>query len=257
MNYAAVENAAHNAWPAIEEQQMPYGILRFAHGYTRRANSLALFDAETADYETLLADCETFFADRAQPAMIRVPGLPFLSGLDRFLSTKGYIAEAPSLVMVQQLNDQPAVSIAARRLDRTSWLDNYYSISGKSVLERCNHEQLISRIESEIFFAVIDNEQGIPACCALAINYNGVVGIYNVATAPSFRRQQWASVLMTALLDWGRSAGASYAYLQVEESNLPAVSLYRKAGFSELYRYCYRVKKETDRLSLEVESESC
>jgi len=246
MKFAAVENAAWYAWPAIEEQQKPYGILRYAHGYTRRANSLTLFNSSAADYKNLVADCEEFFATRSQPVMIRIPRLPALSGLDRFLQINGYTTEAPSMVMVRHLNDRHTVSLKPQRLDRDSWLDSYCTISGQSTGERHNHQQLIGRIESETFYAALENSQGMPACCALAILYKGVIGIYNVATAASFRRQQYASHLITALLDWGREVGASNAYLQVEESNLPAIKLYRKAGFSRLYRYSYRVKKATD-----------
>jgi hypothetical protein len=72
----AVEKANRFAWPAIEEQVTSYGVLRFAHGYTRRANSLTLFDSSLVSYDELVADCETFFASRSQPVMIRVPCLP-------------------------------------------------------------------------------------------------------------------------------------------------------------------------------------
>jgi hypothetical protein len=60
----AVEKANRFAWPAIEEQVTSYGVLRFAHGYTRRANSLTLFDSSLVSYDELVADCETFFASR-------------------------------------------------------------------------------------------------------------------------------------------------------------------------------------------------
>jgi ribosomal protein S18 acetylase RimI-like enzyme len=36
-------------------------------------------------------------------------------------------------------------------------------------------------------------------------------------------------------------AEAEVAYLQVEESNAPAIGLYGRLGFTEAYRYCHRV----------------
>lgn len=246
MYFAAVEKAARFAWPAIEEQVTSYGVLRFAHGYTRRANSLTLFGSSLLDHHKLVADCETFFASRSQPAMIRVPCLPAMARLDSFLGISGYAIESPSMVMVCPLSGGRKVSHTPRLLDMESWLDVFYCLSGQSVDQRANHRQLIERIGAQACYAALDREDGTPACCALAIHYQGAVGIFNVATAPSCRRQHYASRLITGLLAWAVSVGAVTAYLQVEEANLPAVSLYRKLNFSTLYRYRYRVKKLPD-----------
>lgn len=50
--------------------------------------------------------------------------------------------------------------------------------------------------------------------------------------------------LVHALLDWGKSQGAGTAYLQVVTSNTTAIALYERLGFSELYRYHYRLQWE-------------
>lgn len=251
MAIAAVEYATRYAWPAIEEQQRSYGILRFAHGYTRRANSLALYDVPSSGYDDLVAECESFFASREQPAMIRVPHIPEMAELDSCLDARGYATEAPSLVMIHRLNDVKTGSNTVRRVDRKTWLDNYYALSGNSVSQRNLHEQLINRIKSETNYAVIESPQGDPTSCALAIHCDGVVGIHNVATSMAFRRQHWASYLVAALLEWGREVGASHAYLQVEKANKAAIKLYRKCGFIRLYYYSYRVKKVIDKLERE------
>ena len=39
--------------------------------------------------------------------------------------------------------------------------------------------------------------------------------------------------------------GATEAYLQVAEQNLPARTLYARLGFESLYRYHYRVKTKS------------
>ncbi|MBT8145355.1 MAG: GNAT family N-acetyltransferase [Gammaproteobacteria bacterium] len=115
--------------------------------------------------------------------------------------------------------------------------------AGPAIEEQHNHRRLVSRIEQDVFFAVLENDCGVPACCALAIRCQCVIGIYNLATSVASRRQQLASHLITALLDCCSKAGARYAYLQVEDCNLPAIKLYRKLGFQVLYQYCYRVKR--------------
>ncbi len=243
MHIPLVERAARFSWPAIEEQVMSYGVLRFAHGFTRRANSLTLYGSLPPDHAELVADCEIFFYSRSQPVSVRVPCLPGMSRLDSFLETNGYAVESPSRVMVRPLTGSRTVSPILRLSDKEAWLDIYYRISGQPTDQKAYHQKLIDRIGSETFFAVLYKESGAPACCALAIHYQGAIGIHNVATAPSCRRQHYASSLLESVLAWGADTGADYAYLQVEEANLPAVSLYEKLNFNTLYHYLYRVKE--------------
>ena len=62
-----------------------------------------------------------------------------------------------------------------------------------------------------------------------------------LAQAPSERGRGLGRALTSALTQWGRSAGARTAYLQVREQNATARRLYAALGFQEAYRYHYRV----------------
>lgn len=73
----------------------------------------------------------------------------------------------------------------------------------------------------------------------LAKNY---LGIFFLTTAKKQRRRGYATQLMAALTDWGRSQGATKVYLQVETANQPGMKLYNKLGFTEVYQYFYRIK---------------
>ena len=48
--------------------------------------------------------------------------------------------------------------------------------------------------------------------------------------------------MLVGLLRWGRENGATRAYLQVVQENMPARSLYAQMGFREAYTYWYRVR---------------
>jgi N-acetylglutamate synthase len=46
--------------------------------------------------------------------------------------------------------------------------------------------------------------------------------------------------VLHTLAEWAVEHDAARLYLQVEESNAPALALYTRAGFVEAYRYHYR-----------------
>jgi len=58
------------------------------------------------------------------------------------------------------------------------------------------------------------------------------IHIHVVYVLPQFRRGGIASILLTRILDWGRTVGAEQCTLNVFSNN-PARSLYEKNGFSE------------------------
>ena len=56
--------------------------------------------------------------------------------------------------------------------------------------------------------------------------------ITDIAVLPEHRRQGIAASLLTALIDHARAVGLRVIYLEVRESNIPALSLYRdRFGF--------------------------
>lgn len=58
--------------------------------------------------------------------------------------------------------------------------------------------------------------------------------VMNLAVHPEFRRQGLGATLLDAALGHSRRAGARQGFLDVKESNLPAIDLYRKFGFKQI-----------------------
>jgi ribosomal protein S18 acetylase RimI-like enzyme len=58
------------------------------------------------------------------------------------------------------------------------------------------------------------------------------------------RRRGLATAVMAGLGTWARDRGASSCVLQVAGSNVPALSLYERLGFTEHHRYHYRLGPE-------------
>jgi ribosomal protein S18 acetylase RimI-like enzyme len=85
------------------------------------------------------------------------------------------------------------------------------------------------------------------AALGLAAVEEGVCFLGEIATAPARRRSGLARELVTALMAWARSAGATEALLQVVAENAPARSLYEALGFVDRYAYWYHARPEAGR----------
>ena len=77
---------------------------------------------------------------------------------------------------------------------------------------------------------------------ALGVLDAGWLGVFDVFVQPNYRGHGYGRTVVEALLGWGVSHGAERAYLQVQKDNSIALQLYQSLGFSEQYRYWYRVK---------------
>lgn len=82
---------------------------------------------------------------------------------------------------------------------------------------------------------------GRVAAIGLGVVLDGTLGIFDVVTAPQFRRKGFARQVVGALRRWGASRGAAEAFLQVHGGNAAAIALYGSLGFTTGYTYLYLV----------------
>jgi ribosomal protein S18 acetylase RimI-like enzyme len=102
---------------------------------------------------------------------------------------------------------------------------------------------IINAIKPESGLFLFEDLDIGPTAVSLVVHDNDLAGIMQFAVAELVRRRGVGNALLDASLRWARLRGAKKAWLQVEADNEAAVALYRKAGFSEVYRYCYRAPK--------------
>ncbi len=101
-------------------------------------------------------------------------------------------------------------------------------------------EEVLNSIRPPAAFFIREDEAGVPLAVALAITDNDLAGILDVAVVPAARRRGMARDLVTTALRHTMHRGARTGWLQVEADNEAGLSLYRKLGFREAYRYVYR-----------------
>jgi GNAT superfamily N-acetyltransferase len=74
----------------------------------------------------------------------------------------------------------------------------------------------------------------------MSVLADGLLGLFDLVTAPNRRNRGYGSALLRRTLLWGARLGAEEAYLQVLEGNAAAERIYDRAGFEIVYRYHYR-----------------
>ncbi len=231
------------AWPALTTISHNNWQARFAHGLSRRANSVNPLGVDAG-----LTDADIrFFEDvyRAQdlPLIFRVPTL--LSGeADNLLKRSGFVQEGECVVLHGALGaiateSDPSVNIDAA--PTRAWFDAIHAAQQRvSSEQRSTYESIINAIVLPAGFLTLrDNGESV------ALAYGAIDGdllcIESVVTAASHRGKGYGRRLMMALLHWALAHGAATACLQVEATNDAALALYRALGLgNELYRYRYR-----------------
>ena len=242
-----LEELSMNAWPAL--QTMLYGgwVLRFANGYTRRANSINPIYASTRGVEGKIAACEEMYRAKNLRVVYKMTRAVFPEDLDEILESQGYAAEARTSVQVLDL--RRAMALPTNREARLSeslaldWVDDYCRLNAVASQHRATMTQMLANIAPARCagrIALKEKEQVMAV--GLGVAENGFVGLFDLVTDEKFRGRGFGTQLILSLLDWGKQNGARRAYLQVMLDNPSALRLYEKLGFKEVYQYWYRVK---------------
>lgn len=236
----AIEERSFNAWPALEVAVLDGWLLRFAEGYSKRANSANAL-APAGRFATLLPLIETLYRRHGLQPCVRVTPL---AGDEpgRVLDDAGWTTVDDSIVMVapipRDLREDHDATLAGTA-DR-AWVDGYAEASARPDLRRDTLARMLAAIRPEVVFATLRTE-GEDVAYGMAVLERGMVGLFDIAVPAQVRGMGHGRRIVETLLAWGRRRGAMQAYLQVTTGNAPALGLYRSLGFRELYGYDYRL----------------
>jgi N-acetylglutamate synthase len=235
-----VEEASLNAWPALQQVLLDGWVVRFAGGYTKRANSVTpLYPAQLA-HDLKIAQVEQMYARRGLPVVFRLPSFVQPEALDTALAERGYRVTSSTRVMARALPAAAAGQAAPLHLlGRDEWLAIHTDFTGMQPPAVDAHRAILGAIVPEHALACLyDGDQ--PVACGVAVCEAPLVGLFDIVVAPTQRRRGLGRQLVDALIGWGQARGAEQAYLQVVAQNHAAMQLYEQLGFVELYHYWYR-----------------
>lgn len=219
-------------------------ILRFADGYTKRANSVNPLYFSSIDAGEKMHFCEYVYQRRNLPTVFKMTSSAFPGDLDKKLYAKGYQIDSPTSVQTIDLNVVNLQRTFEEELQvdlSDSWLENYCRMNAVPIVHRKTLQKILMNIiPSRCFVSIKSNERIV--ACGLGVLQSGCVGLFDIVTDKDFRNRGYGQQIVKSILDWGKQNEAQTGYLQVMLDNIPALNLYSKIGFIEHYQYWYRIK---------------
>lgn len=244
---AEIERLAMRSWPALERWVVGGWHFRYAHGITRRANSIWPGEwSGDASLDACVAEVEEFYRGRGEIPRFQICPASQPPDLDRFLDDRGYRAAARTAVqsvsmsrLLDQLQNRVAMEIELTSQATQAWWTCYAEADEVAPGSVAVRQQICSTIAPPTAYAVV-SRQGKAIAVGSAVVEDGWVGFFNIATLPEYRRMGAAKTVLAALAQWGEAHGADRAYLQVMDENTVALRLYERLGFTTGYKYHYR-----------------
>jgi ribosomal protein S18 acetylase RimI-like enzyme len=239
-----LEELALTAWPALQAIFYDGWIVRFAEGYTKRANSVVPLYPGSAKLDEKIGHCQELYTHHRLPTIFKLADTPVAADLDRRLELHNFVRVDNSSVQVRSLQELPQASADAIEIVRAfgeNWFSGFFGCSRIGDPEKQRTiRTLLGLIPTEVVVVrkIVDDQT---VGCGFGVVQNGFVGLFDIIVDEDFRGRGFATQVVTAILREASLLGARAAYLQVLASNAPALSLYRKLGFREQYRYYYRV----------------
>ena len=244
------ERRGLNAWPALRSASVGNWVLRAGEGYTKRANSANALgegraspgnaeEAPTLDFREVITEAERFYAANGQPTIFRITPLADREA-DSLLAATGYDFLDPCTTMIAPLDDaRTGAEIQIDLQASPAWLDGAAAAKGIDPGRRAAHDLIIRSIQPPAAFATAlwrARQRVLGWRCWSAAQS----GCSKSRCDRNFAAAVSDATSLRALMAWGRSQGATAAYLQVLDANRPAIKLYESLGFRAAYSYHYR-----------------
>jgi GNAT superfamily N-acetyltransferase len=235
-----LERACLEAWPALHRETRHGWEYCAAAGRSGRVNSI--WPIAWSEHIPLSEAIETATGwcawHKIEPTFKLTDGLTFPHDLPQALSELGYTPRTETLIMTAPVSLGPRPNAPTGLYD----IDDQYVWSPLrdegSPADYGERIDIVRRIRAPHVFA-LNYYEGAPACSGMGVLTDSLVGIYLMRAASYARRRGYARQALRALLHWGATHEATTAYLQVEEANEAAVSLYASEGFTIAGRYRY------------------
>ncbi len=237
-------------WPATDARDLGDWRLRFAGGFTGRANSVLAVGDPRMPVGAAVDAAEAWYAERDAPALFQVVGGrgfdPAATPLGAELVSRGYVVGGGRpdwqrvLVMTALADDIPALTessapVVADATLTPEWLMTYGE--QRSVVPGVT-EAVLTGCDG-LFMWVRDPDTHRMVALTMATVQTGWSGVFGLWVHPDHRRRGLARDLTAAVGMLARGKQRPAVYLQVSADNAAARGLYESMGFTVHHEYSY------------------
>lgn len=234
----ACEQRIVNCWPAPSTLMIEGFAVRFASGYSGRANSASAMQA-MADLDDANIDAiERLYREAGLPPTFRDSPLMSRAMRER-LDRRGYRLKDASFGMIADFagaNFQRRADVEIAREPSAEWLEGISRFQTPDKRSPEHLKAIVGAIRVPAFFATVRQDARAIGFGFSAVD-RGYAEIASVMLDPVARGQGIGRGMVESLLAEAVTAGATKGFLQVESTNLIAKALYQKLGYRDLYYY--------------------
>lgn len=240
-----IEELSLNALPALQTMYVDGWVLRFAKGYTKRANSVNSLYASTRNTHEKIRFCKEIYRRKQLPVVFKMTRATQPKNLDVILASNGYESNSRTSVQTAEIGNIDPDSFPDAQVNNMlteEWFAYFCRMNNVRDKNQSTLWQILENIALPKCFVTVRDDRKPTACglSALQVQY---CGLFDIVTDASVRRKGFGRQTVQCLLAWGKQNCARQAYLQVMLNNTPALRFYNQLGFREVYQYWYRIKQ--------------
>jgi ribosomal protein S18 acetylase RimI-like enzyme len=244
-----VEEAGFNYLHSRRQLLYDGWIAFLSPGTAKRARSVNAHYGSSLPVAHKIAHCEELYARHGLPALFRLTPCSQPSDLDAALDARGYVAFGRTLVQTaaveRALHDAaelpPAGGVELSSPFPDAFVEAVGEMRGSTASQRAAHLERLAQSPLRLVPIVARRDGGTVAAGMVSID-DDLAGLFDIVTTPSQRRRGIGTQVVAALLVKAWEHGARHAFLQVEEHNRAAQSIYRRFDFATRYAYHYRAR---------------
>lgn len=243
-----IEELSLNAFPGLQTLLLDGWLLSFSEGYSKRANSVNPLYASHEKLRGKIEKVEQIYQARNLPVIYKLTSQVFPKNLDNVLEQANYSLEGLTSIQLLSFDDLAVTlsrssNISIYNCFEDKWFSSFCELKSMKDTEQLILKEILKRIVPEVCYVVLFDDKQEVLACGMGVLEGNYIGLFDIVTNPQYRNKGYGTQLISAILDWGKENGAKNAYLQVVLDNIPALNLYTKLGFKEVYKYWYRIKR--------------
>ena len=236
---ASIERATLDAVCPAEVHEIPGWLLPYDPLPVGRAHS-AVPLAHTPLSVPELRQIEAHYQRSSRATVFRLPEGLISAETASALHDMGYTGAHGVLVQVAELTGllrlAPPEAATLSASPSAPWA-SVYTADGFDPVDGAHRVQLLSRSRHVVYACVSEGGQALAA--GTGSISQGWLSIHGMRTLPSAQGRGLASRILAGLAAHAATQGVHRVFLQVEDDNVVAQGLYRKAEFATAWRYHY------------------